>query len=420
MVWGRSQVALVAGAAASGASRLLRRGSGEVIGGKIAMGLAPDLLAELGADRVAACVSGTNGKTTTTRLLAAAMATRGPVASNAGGANMPAGHVSALAQAPRNWPAVLEVDEVYLPQVVATVRPEVVVLLNISRDQLDRMAETRRIVAAWRGMTLEPAKDGQTAPVVVANADDPLVTWAAMPAGRVVWVAAGLAWRSDAAICPSCGDLLDFSAEAWVCTQCPLRRPEPQVSLRGNEVSFGTEWLPVDLVLPGRANRGNAAMAAAAAQVLGVKPADALAAMRTVTGVQGRYAVHRRPEASYRLFLAKNPAGWVEIFDMLAETDRPLVFAINARTADGKDTSWLWDVPFEKLRGRHVVATGERGVDLALRLAYAEVDHDLVPVPADALRAAKRRRRPPADGTPDIDVVGNYTSFQALRGEVAS
>ena len=97
-------------------------------------------------------------------------------------------------------------------------------------------------------------------------------------------------------------------------------------------------------------HRGNAALATAAADVLGIAPADALAAMRAVTGVGGRYAVHRRPEATYRLFLAKNPAGWVEIFDMLAEADRPLVLAINARTADGRDTSWLWDVPFEAPR----------------------------------------------------------------------
>ena len=144
--------------------------------------------------------------------------------------------------------------------------------------------------------------------------------------------------------------------------------------------------------------------------------------MRAVTGVGGRYAVHRRPEATYRLFLAKNPAGWVEIFDMLAEADRPLVLAINARTADGRDTSWLWDVPFEKLRGRHVVVTGERGADLALRLAYAEVDHELVPGTDAALRTAKRRRdQHPAAGAddPDLDVVANYTAFQALRGTVA-
>ena len=155
-----------------------------MIGGRIALELQPGLLAELAADRVAACVSGTNGKTTTTRLLVAALATRGPVASNAGGANMPEGHVVALSGVPRDRPAVLEVDEVYLPQVVAAVAPRTIVLLNLSRDQLDRMAETRRIVAAWRAMLVGATER----PVVIANADDPLVTWAAMPAGRVVWV----------------------------------------------------------------------------------------------------------------------------------------------------------------------------------------------------------------------------------------
>ena len=103
-----------------------------------------------------------------------------------------------------------------------------------------------------------------------------------------------------------------------------------------------------------------------------------------------------------RLLLAKNPAGWAEVFDMIAPAPAPLVIAINARTADGHDPSWLWDVPFELLRGRRVVATGERRLDLAVRLHYAEVEHTLEPGPVGALRAA---------GAPEVDVVANYTAF---------
>jgi len=84
----------------------------------------------------------------------------------------------------------------------------------------------------------------------------------------------------------------------------------------------------------------------------------------------------------------------------------PVVVAINARTADGRDPSWLWDVPFERLRGRLVVATGERSRDLAVRLRYAEVEHVHEP---DLFRAVA------AAPAASVDVVANYTSFQQMR-----
>ncbi|HXW80047.1 MAG TPA: DUF1727 domain-containing protein, partial [Acidimicrobiales bacterium] len=112
-----------------------------------------------------------------------------------------------------------------------------------------------------------------------------------------------------------------------------------------------------------------------------------------------------------RLLLAKNPAGWAEVFDMVAPAPAPLVIAINARTADGHDPSWLWDVPFELLRGRRVVATGERRLDLAVRLHYAEVEHVLEQSPVAALQAG---------GGPQLDVVANYTAFHQILGQLGN
>ncbi len=148
-----------------------------------------------------AVVSGTNGKTTTTRMLAVAIADRlGPIATNATGANMPAGHVAALVADPTAPTAVLEVDEGYVDRMLEAVHPSVVVLLNLSRDQLDRVAEVRLVAERWR-RALSRLTDGAEAdlpaPVVVANADDPLVAWAAAAApirpvgGRRAGVARG-------------------------------------------------------------------------------------------------------------------------------------------------------------------------------------------------------------------------------------
>jgi UDP-N-acetylmuramyl tripeptide synthase len=356
--------------------------------------------------REIALVSGTNGKTTTTSLLAAALAETGPTVTNVLGANLPPGLAAALAASPPGARhAALEVDEAWLGRVAETVRPAVVVLLNLSRDQLDRNNEVRQLSAAWRTALARshPAH-------VVANADDPLVAWAAAVAPSVTWVGAGQPWTVDAAGCPSCGSRIRFSAGGdtrnWACGGCGLRRPELDVRLQGHAVFCpdGTRH-DLRLQLPGRCNEANAAMAMVAAGHFGVRPEAALAAMAGTTEVAGRYRSIRTRSTRARLLLAKNPAGWLEVFDLLAPPPSPVVVAINARIADGKDPSWLWDVPFERLRGRLVVATGERSRDLAVRLHYADVEHRHEPDPLRAIEVA---------ASDEVDVVANYTSFQAI------
>ncbi len=116
-------------------------------------------------------------------------------------------------------------------------------------------------------------------------------------------------------------------------------------------------------------------MAAVAAGVLGTDEADAIAAMAGLSEVEGRFAKVVHDGVSARLLLAKNPAGWAELLDLLEPSDLPVVVGINARVADGHDPSWLWDVAFEQLAGRRFVATGERAADLGVRLKYAELEH---------------------------------------------
>jgi lipid II isoglutaminyl synthase (glutamine-hydrolysing) len=400
----RARVALVLERSTSAASRRLGRGSGEMIGGKVALRTHPGLMREVSSGRALACVSGTNGKTTTTRLLAAALATAGPVASNSGGANMGPGVLHALARRPYGAAGALEVDEIWLPRVAREVHPRAVVLLNVTRDQLDRSNETRRIAGMWRALGGD--LDGCTA---VANCDDPLVTYAAAGFESQVWVAAGQNWTADAMVCPSCAQLLERGEPyGWRCGHCDLRRPEPDVAVVGaTQICWRGVTLDVRLALPGRVNVGNAAHAAAAAELLGVKPRAALAAMSSVEAVQGRYseaqlAAGRRG----RLLLAKNPAGWVEMLELLdSEPHRPVIIDFNSRTADGRDPSWLWDVPFERLHGRRVLVTGERREDVGLRLAYAGVAHTLHANAEEAAAAAP-------EGL--LDVVANYTAFRDL------
>jgi CobQ-like glutamine amidotransferase family enzyme/UDP-N-acetylmuramyl tripeptide synthase len=381
-------------------------GSGSVVGGRVGLLLEPDLVRQLGRGRTKALVTGTNGKTTTTRLLSAALGGPACVATNATGSNLPAGLASALAAGPE-LPAVLEVDEGYLARMVAALGPEVVVLLNLSRDQLDRVSEVRMVAARFRQALSDYAG------TVIANADDPLVVWAAGTAPKVRWVGAGQLWHSDAVGCPACHGpiVFDPSGGHWS-SECGLARPEPELWLDGDDLVGGDGRRDrLQLSLPGRFNRANAAMATAAAEVLGTGRAQAMTAMAEVGDVEGRFSTVTYGSVRARMLLAKNPAGWTELLGLLDGGTSPVVVGINARVADGHDPSWLWDVAFERLAGRRVVATAERARDLAVRLHYAGVAHVTVTDQLDALLAS---------GAPAVEYVGNYTAFQDLRRRLSA
>jgi UDP-N-acetylmuramyl tripeptide synthase len=411
----RKQLASVTTRAVNATSRRLGRGSGTVAGGRAGLRLDPRLLEHLSAGRQVALVTGTNGKTTTTRLLTVALGASGDdVVSNETGSNMPPGHVAALAgtHAPR---VVLEVDESYLPRVLTATSAVAVVLLNLSRDQLDRTNEVRMVAGKWRAALAAAPRTH-----VVANADDPLVVWGAGAARDVHWVAAGLRWQLDAVGCPSCEGRIEFGDDhSWSCVDCDFARPVPEASLViADDGSARGIWadgraLSIDLALPGRFNQANALMAAVAAQACGVDLEAALEAMSAVEQVAGRFTVRSFGQVQARLMLAKNPAGWDELLDLVAHSDAPLVVSINARVADGADPSWLWDVPYERLVGRSVVVTGDRYRDLSVRLRYAGVDHATEADPVGAVTTA-------ADGAGEVvDVIGNYTAFHELLGAPA-
>jgi lipid II isoglutaminyl synthase (glutamine-hydrolysing) len=133
---------------------------------------------------------------------------------------------------------------------------------------------------------------------------------------------------------------------------------------------------------------------------------QALPRLRAVTSVAGRYTQVERRGRLVRLLLAKNPAGWLEAFDVLAPGNSPVMLSVNAQVPDGKDTSWLWDVDYRPLRGRPVFVAGQRRLDLAVRLEADQVPFQLADSVDDVVD-----RVPPGG----LDVIANYTAFQAIR-----
>jgi UDP-N-acetylmuramyl tripeptide synthase len=374
-------------------SRVTGRGAGTVAGGRVGLRIAPHLLTALARERTVIVVSGTNGKTTTTALCVAGWG--GDVTTNATGANMPAGHVAALAGS-NSRHVVLEVDEAWLPEVLDAVKPKVVILLNLSRDQLDRANEVRQMSECWRVALGTRGGDA----VVIANANDPLVVYAALDARSVRWCDVPTNWTLDSQSCPRCTLALAHSGDGWRCT-CGLATPEVVTTSLNGELTVAGEHVALSLNIPGEYNRGNAAMAATALREIGIRLSESVPRMQSVTGVAGRYTVRSWQGRQLRLLLAKNPAGFDVLLCTVAPEPTDVWVAINANIADGRDPAWLYDVAFEALKGHVVWCLGERRLDLATRLDYARVEYRIVDNLSDL-----------PETTQPVELLANYTAFQ--------
>lgn len=398
----RGMFAAGAGQAAGWASRTLGKGSGGMIGGRVALRLDPQIMRRLASGRQIILVTGTNGKSTTTKMVRAAI--EGDVASNTFGDNMPPGITTALmTDAPV---AALEVDEMHMPIVAGQVEPSAMILLNLSRDQLDRVGEIGTVEKRLRA-----AVDANPQAIIVANCDDPLIASAAWEAKNVIWVAAGASWGADSASFPRGGGrVLRDGTNWWVEAHPQYHRPEPDYRIETVDAQpylVGADVrVPLNLSIPGDVNLANAAQALAVAHALGEPLEEAAERVAQVSAVAGRYETFDVSGRRTRLLLAKNPAGWQEALTMASAPSR--VVAVNGQIPDGEDLSWLWDVNFESLTlddGQYVLASGERGADLAVRLKYADIDAPLIPDTLEAILNCPEG---------DVDVLANYTAFRDL------
>lgn len=398
-----------------------------------------------------ALVSGTNGKTTTARMLSdiARAAGLSPI-HNRSGSNLERGIAGALLAdstwrgVPRGDLGLFEVDEASLPRVLKTMTPRVVVITNLFRDQLDRYFEidalARRIGDAVAA--LDPSV------VLVLNADDPIVaTLGGRHRGPVVCfgvddpTVGGTVPQaiSDATRCPRCGGPLRYERVVlahegiWSCPQCGLARPPRDVSAvrvrlaaQASEIEVRTAvasaFDPVRVPLPGLYNAYNALAAVAVARVLDIAQPTVVRAIAAFKPAFGRLEELSVDGRAVRLVLVKNPAGFNAAIGALLETGRHprLLAALNDRDADGRDVSWIWDADFESLAPsiEHVVVTGIRSRDLANRLKYAGVARERLEV-VDGWGSAIDRAigATPAGG--ELVIVATYTAMLALRAELA-
>ena len=269
----RARAALATGRAAGRLSQALGRGSGSMIGGRLALRVDPQVLRAVAGERRTVVVTGTNGKSTVTALVAAALSPGGAVVSNSTGANMTDGIVTAMAADRTSGLAAIECDEVYLGPVARGTRPKAVVVLNSSREYT-RGVSLKSTLEHWRHTAATLPADC----VAIINVDDPLVSWAFETAPRRIGVSGGLYWRDDALVCPACGTVQDFTDTSWSCSGCGRSRPEPDWTVvpdgEGWAVEHDGTRTRLDVTVPGRTGPVGGAFALAAADALGIDVAD--------------------------------------------------------------------------------------------------------------------------------------------------
>ena len=444
---------------ANAAGKLTRLGlqisgrGGTALPGLVALTIDPDFIAALASDLAhgVVLVSGTNGKTTTTRMLSDIVrATGWAPTHNRSGSNLERGIAGALLSEstwrgePSGDIGLFEVDEASLPLVLARISPRVVLVTNLFRDQMDRYFEidqlARRIGDAIA--KLDPRV------TLVLNADDPIVAWLGQRhAGPVLYFGVddpAVGGRvpqviSDATRCPRCKQPLRYERVVlahegdWSCPSCGLTRPDRDVSaIRvaltavSSEIQLRTAvasaFDPVRVPIAGLYNAYNALAALAVARALDIAlptAALAIANFRPAFGRLEQVAVDGR---EMRLILVKNPAGFNAAIGALLETGRHprLLAALNDRDADGRDVSWIWDADFETLAPavEQAVVTGIRSRDLANRLKYAGVARERIEV-VDAWGSAIDRAIGAAPLGGEVVVLATYTAMQALRAELA-
>ena len=400
----RRTAAVWAGKATGALSRISRLGGGTTLPGDVARAIDPDVLRKLSRDlkHGAIVITGTNGKTTTSRLISWVLEGAGySVVSNRAGANLIFGATAAaLERAGANgklkvdW-GVFEIDEASLGRAVDEIQPRATIVLNLFRDQLDRYGELEMIAKKIEA-ALKRMPDNSRA---VLNADDPRVAEIGMNLERPpLWfglddpsvAVSELPHAADARTCPRCGASLVFDAVyvghdgVYRCPNGDFARPAPDlaathIDLKGFEsLAMGVSGVRIELPLGGLYNCYNALAAFAAADTLGLDPAFIADRFRTFRAAFGR---QERLEAQGRvlnLVLSKNPAGFNETLRTAVDLagGQNFLIGLNDKKADGTDVSWIWDVDFERLKGkaRALIPAGNRAHDLAVRFKYAGID----------------------------------------------
>lgn len=355
-------------------------------------------------------IAGTNGKTTTSKLITAILEQNGKsILQNVSGANLLNGIASTLllnatshGKIEKDF-AIFEVDENALPLVLKELIPDYIVFLNLFRDQLDRYGEVNTIAAKWKD-SLNQLPEKTT---LILNADDPQIAYLGhdiKPQSVYFGLNEDLKRKEkhtdavDSVYCPKCGDKLIFDTVTfshlgmWHCYSCKLKRPD--------NVFTTSPSYP----LPGMYNKYNTNAAVLLTKKLGIEEKNSKEALQDFKPAFGRQEELVLNGKHVRIFLSKNPTGFNESLRTVKELGaNHILFVLNDRIPDGRDVSWIWDTDIENILqfDENITVSGDRAYDMGLRMKYAlpskfeiskfkfQIEEDLKKAVTTALKAVK-------------------------------
>ncbi len=323
-------------------------------------------------------IAGTNGKTTTGKLIQTILEGSGErVFQNTAGANLLSGVASSFIRFSSingkiNFDyAIFEIDENTLPLILENINPEIIVLINLFRDQLDRYGEVNAISKRWKEAFV--SLDSKTS--LILNADDPQIAYLGYAVKNKIkyfGVDSGKSQEtehaSDSTYCPKCGNKLNYKTTTfshlgdWECSNCKLKKPKSDIE------SFSK------YPLPGLYNKYNIHAAVLTAKILGINDGKIKNALKDFKPAFGRQEIIKVNDKNIQIFLSKNPASFNQSLQTVKDlSGKNILIVLNDRIPDGRDVSWIWDIDFELLtRGfENISVSGDREYDMALRLKYS-------------------------------------------------
>ncbi|MBE9228232.1 Mur ligase family protein [Phormidium sp. LEGE 05292] len=370
--------------------RSLKLGAASVLPGEIASRIQPRILSLLSRQVKygVIMIAGTNGKTTTSRLLRKMLENQGwRVVHNEAGANLENGLATALIERTNLFGklkadyAILEVDENVIPKVLPKIQPKFILCLNLFRDQLDRYGEVDTISQRWSKAIAPLPPDT----VVIANADDPTLSHLGQNLTQKVlffglsepqYYLDEIPHAVDSIYCPSCGESLNYQGVYlshlgdFDCPNCGFKKSKVNID--------SSKW---PQILIGLYNKYNTLAATLLAQQIGVAESVILETIKTFEAAFGRAEELEISGKKVRILLAKNPVGMNETIRTVNEIKKAggastTLMVLNDRIPDGTDVSWIWDVDTEKLvaSGGNIVVSGDRVYDMALRIKYSQTN----------------------------------------------
>ena len=421
------------------AIRLLNKSSGTSFVGMLTLKICPKFLSYCkNYVKTSVSVTGTNGKTTTSGLLAHILENNSnTLVHNVKGANMLTGIANAFAlnilPCKKFDYAVLECDEAYLTKLYDDFKSNYLVVTNLFRDQLDRYGE----LATTAGF-IQNAIDKNSEALLLLNADDPLVTNFGKNKNALYYGFEEVEICSDAHKASSnaptevfncvCGEPLEYKKQFfaqeghYLCSHCGYKRPEPDFK---GYVKIYQDYSDLRIVNEGKTyefrinlvglyNAYNALASISQALILNVDYEvikEALLSYKSIFGRAERRVINGHETL---IQLIKNPTGASEVLKTV-DLSSNIVIAINDNYADGRDISWLWDSDFEQLKDAQklVITSGVRAKDMAVRLKYAGIPADSIIVEEDLRKAVEFASK--SDNIEErITILPSYTALLKL------